>query len=46
LCWAPIRLGAPAWAIRVALEVKRKVEEALGLKLRGWLAVFLDRQVT
>lgn len=46
LQWAPVRLGAPAWAIRVALEVKRKVEEALGLKLRGWLAVFLDRQVT
>jgi hypothetical protein len=39
-------LGAPAWAIRVALDVKKKIEESLGLKVRGWLAVFLDRQVT
>jgi hypothetical protein len=41
-----VRLGAPAWAIRVALDVKKKVEERLGLRVRGWLAVFLDRQVT
>jgi len=46
LQWAPVRLGAPAWAIRVALEVKKKIEEVLGLRIRGWLAVFLDRQVT
>jgi hypothetical protein len=39
-------LGAPAWAVRVAMGVKKKVEEALGFKVRGWLAVFLDRQVT
>lgn len=46
LSWAPVRLGAPVWAIRVAMDVKRKVEERLGIRLRGWLAVFLDRQVT
>jgi len=46
LRWAPVRLGAPAWALRVALDVKRRVEERLGIRLRGWLAVFLDRQVT
>jgi hypothetical protein len=46
LRWAPVRLGAPIWAIRVAVEVKKKVEERLGIRLRGWLAVFLDRQVT
>jgi hypothetical protein len=32
--------------VRVALEVKKQVEERLGIRLRGWLAVFLDRQVT
>jgi hypothetical protein len=46
LRWAPVRLGAPIWAIRVAMEVKKKVEERLGIRLRGWLVVFLDRQVT
>jgi hypothetical protein len=44
--WAPVRMGAPVWAVRVALEVKRKLEETLGLRIRGWLTVFLDRQVT
>jgi hypothetical protein len=44
--WARVRLGAPAWAIRRALEIKERVEEMLGFPIRGWLAVFLDRQVT
>jgi len=44
--WARVRLGAPAWAIRRALEIRQQLEKVLGFPIRGWLAVFLDRQVT
>jgi len=44
--WTPVRIGAPLWAVRKALEVRRGLEGMLGFPIRGWLSVFLDRQVT